>query len=113
MDFYERFKALCNEIGKTPTGVGKELGVDGSTVNYWKNGHTPTQRILAKIASYFKVSIDYLCGKTDIRNSPESQAAEDIAKVALFGGDGEVTDEMWEEVKGFVAYLKSKHMKGT
>lgn len=41
MDFYERFKALCNEIGKTPTGVGKELGVDGSTVNYWKNGHTP------------------------------------------------------------------------
>lgn len=32
---------------------------------------------------------------------------EDI-KFALFGGDGEITDEMFEEVKRFAAYVKQR-----
>lgn len=112
MTFYERYKMLCNEIGKTPTGVGNELNVDRSTVNYWKNGHTPKRPILLRIADYFNVSVDFLVGNTDIRNAPENQSPEDIAKVALFGGDQEVTPEMWQEVKDFVEYVKSKHLKG-
>ena len=32
----------------------------------------------------------------------------DEIKIALFGGDGDVTDEMWEEVKRFVEFVKSK-----
>lgn len=35
--------------------------------------------------------------------------SEQEIKVALFGGDGEVSDEMWQEVKEFVAYVKHKH----
>jgi hypothetical protein len=31
---------------------------------------------------------------------------EDI-KFALFGGDGEITDEMYEEVKRFAAFIKN------
>lgn len=33
------------------------------------------------------------------------------AKVALFGGDTDVTDEMWEEVKDYAKYIKQKHNK--
>lgn len=29
-------------------------------------------------------------------------------KVALFGGEDEVTDDMWQEVKNFVAFIKQK-----
>lgn len=69
MDFYERYKMLCNSVGKTPTGVGVELGIHRSTVTYWKEGHTPKHEILAKIAEYFNVSINYLVGESDNRKS--------------------------------------------
>lgn len=32
-------------------------------------------------------------------------------KVALFGGDSDVTDEMWQEVKQFAEFVKQKHGK--
>lgn len=111
MSFYERFKLLCDEADKTPTGVGREVGADGSTVNYWKNNHTPKHETLSKIAAYFNVSVDYLLEKTDIRTPANNQDPEEIAKVALFGGDQKVTDEMWAEVKQFVEFVKQKHLK--
>ena len=40
--------------------------------------------------------------------SREGGISESEIKVALFGGDEEVTDEMWQEVKNFVAYVKQK-----
>ena len=67
--FYERFKMLCEEIGKSLTGVGKEVGANNAAVNYWKEGHTPKHETLAKIAEYFNVSINYLVGESDNRKS--------------------------------------------
>lgn len=112
MLFFTKYEELCREKHETPTGVALKLGVSRGAVNKWRNGATPNGEILSSVAEYFGVSVDYLLGKTKIRNAPDKQSPEDIAKVALFGGDGEVTDEMWEEVKGFVEYVKTKHMKG-
>lgn len=109
MDFYNIYKSLCVEIGKSATGVALELGVHKSTVTNWKNGGTPRQEILNKLANYFCVSTDYLLGNTNIKNPPSQQGPEEIAKVALFGGDSEVTEEMWQEVKDYVEYIKQKH----
>ena len=44
------------------------------------------------------------------RKSSVDASTEDV-KVALFGGDGEVTDEMWDEVTSFVEFVKQKHKK--
>ncbi len=46
-------------------------------------------------------------GTTLLSNTP---CEEDI-KLALFGGDDTVTDEMWEEVKSFVEFVKQKRGK--
>lgn len=46
-------------------------------------------------------------GSFEGREAPEGPSEEEI-KVALFGGDGPVTEEMWREVKNFVAYVKQK-----
>lgn len=43
--------------------------------------------------------------------SAEIPPSEQEIKVALFGGDQEVTDEMWEEVKRFVEFIKHKKDK--
>lgn len=111
MEFYERYLALCKErnIGKTAAAL--EAGISKSTASDWGKGYKPSAVSLSKLADYFDVSVDYLLGNTDVKNPPEQSAPEDIAKVALFGGDGEVTEEMWQEVKDYVAYIKQKHSK--
>lgn len=112
MEFRERFEQLCAEKKKSPTAVGEELGFAKSAVSRWRSGTAkPSFDALTTLAKYFNVSIDYLTGKTEIRNSPNNQSPEEIAKVALFGGDQEVTDEMWAEVKSFVEFVKQKHLK--
>lgn len=109
MDFYERYDSLCRAQGETPSGVGLKIGVSKAAVNYWKEGHIPKQETLLKIANYFEVPIAYVAGLTDNRNSTINGA--DIAKVALFGGDVDVTDEMWEEAKQYAEFIKAKQKK--
>lgn len=111
--FFDRFKELSMFKGKSTTAIGEELGINKSTVSYWRNNPkaAPKLEALQQLADYFNVSTDYLLGNTDIKNPPDKQNPEDIAKVALFGGDGEVSDEMWQEVKDYVAYIKQKHFK--
>lgn len=38
----------------------------------------------------------------------ERSVSDDDIKFALFGGDGEITDEMYDEVKRFAAYIKQR-----
>lgn len=102
--FYETYVKLCNSINRSPTAIALELGISRSTVSYWKAGNSPTDRFLKKIADYFGVSIDYLVTGQEPATPPVSS---DL-KVALFGGDGEVTDEMWEEVLQFAQFVKQK-----
>ena len=68
---------------------------------------------MKKLADYFDVTTDYLLDYTEIPNGKvPSKVSDDDIKVALFGGDGEVTDEMWNDVKKFVSFVKSQHAKG-
>ncbi len=66
--FYERFVGLCRTKNIAPSAAAIEMGFSKSTVSAWKkNSTTPDREILAKIARYFNVSIDYLVGKTDLK----------------------------------------------
>lgn len=112
MTFYERYQQLCHDIGSSPTGVAVAVGISRASVSDWKNkGNVPSAASLKKLADYLGVSTDYLLGNTDIKNPPEQQTPEEIAKVALFGGEREVTPEMWQEVKDYVEFIKQKYFK--
>ena len=63
-----------------------------------------------KIASYFGVTVGYLLGQEENAPADGGKRAvtdEDI-KFALFGGNKDITDEMYEEVKRFAAYVKQR-----
>ena len=61
--FWERFRALCAEAGKTPNAVAKELGLSSATTSQWKRrGSDPSAKTLAKLAAYFGVTADELIG---------------------------------------------------
>lgn len=58
--FYENYVRLCNSVGKTPSAVAKEIGIQKSTVTRWKNGKGRTDATVQKVADYFGVSKSFL-----------------------------------------------------
>ena len=108
--FFNRFKALCDGKNISVYRACTDIGLNRSAVAKWKSGGKPNGSTAAKLADYFGVSTDYLLEQTDEKTPAEIQRAvsdEDI-KFALFGGDGEITDEMYEEVKRFAAFIKQR-----
>ena len=109
--FFERYSALCKEHDETPNSVAKKIGASSGSVTAWKKGTDPRNATLAKIADFFGVSTDYLLGKESEKAPAESgkrSVSDDEIKFALFGGDGEITDAMYEEVKNFAAFVKAR-----
>ncbi len=101
---YERIEELCKQRGINITRMCSDCGIPRASLSDFKTGRKKTlsAETLSKIADYFGVSVDYLYGKST------AAADEQSLKVALFGGDGDVTDEMWDEVKRYALYIKEK-----
>ncbi|MDE7194477.1 MAG: helix-turn-helix domain-containing protein [Oscillospiraceae bacterium] len=78
---YERFVELLQEQGVTAYRVSKETGVTQTTLSDWKTGRAaPKMATLQKIADYFGVTLDWLCGNSDERSGYSTQP--DIILVA-------------------------------
>jgi transcriptional regulator with XRE-family HTH domain len=112
-DLYERIEKLCKSRNITITTMCKESGASRGSLTDLKAGRKQNLSIdtLSKIAIYFGVTVDHLAG-TETKNAPAEDGKrtvtdEDI-KFALFGGDGEITDEMYKEVLNFAAFVKNR-----
>ena len=112
MDFVTRFEELCSQTKQTPSAVGAQLGVSRATVSRWRSGKDfPKTKTLQRIANYFGVSVDYLLGKSDIRNADAEFENMERAKLLLFNTDS-VPEKAWREVVKFVEYTKKKYEIG-
>lgn len=70
--FPERLKALRLEANLTQSDVAKEFGISQQAYAKWENAKAnPTQSVITKLANFYNVSIDYLMGKSDYKNSDE------------------------------------------
>lgn len=111
-NLYENIYALCNERGITPGALCGELGFRRSVLSDLKNGRKKSldTTTLMKIAEYFNVSVDYLLTGAETKKAPTKESertiSDDDIKFALFGGDGEITDAMYDEVKRFAQMVK-------
>ena len=105
-DIYGRIENLCKEKGISITAMCKECGISRAILTDYKMGRTQSlsAKVLSGIAAYFGVTVDYLYGGTE-------PSLEQAMKVALFGGDSEVTEEMWNEVKNYAKYIAEKGRK--
>ena len=108
--FFNRLKALCDEKGISVYRACTDIGLNRSAVAKWKGGGQPNGTTAARLADYFGVTTDYLLGKTNEKIPAAAQRAvsDDDIKFALFGGDGEITDAMYDEVKQFAAFIKQR-----
>lgn len=104
--FYDEFVKLCNSVNKTPTAVAKEIGLAGAHVTKWKKGSTPTDATTYKICDYFELPNDYFKKEKAPTPGGVRRISDEDIKFALFGGDGDITDAMYDEVKRFAHMVK-------
>lgn len=115
-DLYNTIMSLCKSKGISGYRLCKDLGLQPSVLTDLKMGRQSgvSAQNAEKIASYFGVSVGYLLGK-NMEKPPapvdERPVKEEDIKIALFGGDGEVTDEMWEEAKIMAEIIKEKYRR--
>lgn len=105
-----KLRELRKNCGLTMKELGAEIGVAESTISQYETGkRQPDYETLLKLGEFFGVSVGYLLGVEDNNPVKYNQIDKDEElKFALFGGDGEITDEMFEEVKRFAKYVKQR-----
>ena len=130
--FYDRFQELCDKRGISCNRAAIEMGLSNATPSQWKKkGLTPKADTLAIIANYFNVTVDYLLEEPKVHAvdlfkgcggiSPETieklkpilpkkneRDGSEIMFALSRGGEQEITDEMFDEVKRFAAYVAQR-----
>ena len=82
--FYDNFVALCASANKTPAHVGRELGIDKSTISCWKARKTnPSDVNAKKIANYFGVTVEELMGEGIKKDPIPKDGGEDSETAEL------------------------------
>ena len=68
--FSERLKMLRREKNISAEDLAQELHINKSTISRYENGKTePYLPIVLKIAQYFDVSLDWISGISNIKES--------------------------------------------
>ena len=76
--FAKRFKELRINTGVTQTELSSYLGITKATVSYYESGkRTPSNKMIKKIANYFKVPVDYLLGMDYIMEDSNDEYLKD------------------------------------
>lgn len=109
----DRIRLLCKERHIPVSKVERDLGYSNGYLSTLKKD-LPGDRLL-DLAEYFHVSPRFLVFGDEAKIEPAapegSRLSDDDIKFALFGGDQEITDEMWEEVKRFAAFIADRRRR--
>lgn len=67
---FERIRALREDADLTQAAVGRAINVPQRTYAYYESGQRmlPPQ-VLCALADFYGVSVDYLLGRTDVRET--------------------------------------------
>lgn len=109
-----RLRGLRKQKGLTMKELGHLVNVSESAISQYETGkRNADYETMLKFADIFNVSVDYLLGRIDEKTPTENgeRVQEKDLKVALFGGGGEVTDEMWEEAQFAIQLIKERHKR--
>ena len=108
----KRIELRLAELRMSKAEFYKITGISSASYSQWNTGkYSPSESKLRSAAACLGLEFEYLCfGLTaNAKNAPtgngERTVSDDDIKFALFGGDGEITDEMYDEVKRFAEFV--------
>lgn len=87
--FANRIKTLRENIGLTQIELAKQFNITSRTISQYERGlRTPDFSLLNQFANYFDVSVDYLLGRTNVKNTKnDSPYNELIYKIDSLSAD--------------------------
>lgn len=113
---YSRYLELCKEKGIAPSALAIQLGYSKNAYSRWKDSAEESGGIvslrsdtLLKIADYFGVSTDYLCGRSERRSETSALVAEltsNPRKMLLLDEMEGMTDKSLEQVIRIMRTIK-------
>ena len=102
-----RIKNLREELNMTQQELADKLeGAKSTIAMYEKGDRKPSLKVLVKLSEIFNCSIDYLLGKTDIRN-PEKQIKDDFQFAYHKESEG-LSEEEIKEALEFYKLVKNR-----
>lgn len=108
MPFKDNLKRLRLRDKFTQAELAKKLGVSNSTISMYELGERePNTEVLEALADVFNVDFNTLIGG----DTTVTTTTNDDIKFALFKGSKEITDEMYQEVLDYAAYVEQKYLK--
>ena len=79
-----RIKELRKSFNLSQEKLAEEFEVERATISRWENDKTdPSNEDLLKLAQYFKVSVDYLLGRTTNPTAPDQESQNSEAQEFL------------------------------
>jgi len=73
LQYGERIARLREENGLTQEELSLKIGISRAALSHYeKNRRQPDYDTIRKLADFFGVSVDYVLGHTNIRETPES-----------------------------------------
>lgn len=85
MNAGNRLKQLREEKGLSQSEVAKIIGVGRTTYLKWENGENQPTRKLDQLSQFFGVSIDYLLGKSDVKNIKSKNSHSRGIRIPVLG----------------------------
>ena len=85
MEVLDRITNALKEKKKTQKELCEYVGISKNAYTNWKSGHMKSyERYLPKIAEFLGVSVDYLLGNTDKKESPSDISEDDKMVLQAF-----------------------------
>ncbi|MCM1335384.1 MAG: helix-turn-helix transcriptional regulator [Bacteroides sp.] len=112
--FHLRLRELRSSRKLSQQKLSEQLGISKSSINMYERGERePGIDLLEAIADFFNVDLDYLTGMSESprKSLQKEKSGDDDLKFALFNGSDGITDEMFEEVKAFAAFVKQREQQ--
>lgn len=110
MNSVERVKAICKERKIPISKLEKDLGFSNAYIAQLRKGTFPADR-LVMIAQYLGVTTEYLMTgeeKAPAKASERKFKDDEIMFALSRGGEQEITDEMFDEVRRFAEFIAQR-----
>ena len=115
--FGERLRSLRLEHNMTQEELANCFGLHKTRISQYELGKRQADdEMKSKLANYFNVSLDYIMGKSDIKQSAEQILNDSNTTIALHSDEtsldySELSDEAKKEVQDFIEYVRHKYNK--
>lgn len=111
MEFKERLRALRIENKLTQEELGEKVNLTKANISKYETGRIePNIETINYLANFFNVTIDYLLGKTDVRNPYKNDHEMSTRAFHNLDKSG-LPEEAIKQIEEYVEFVKQKYNK--